>query len=309
MIGRTIKIGTRGSRLALYQAERVKSGIESLFPELAVELKIIKTRGDEVLDVALSKIGDKGLFTRELEDELKHGGVDIAVHSLKDLPTEASDLFRIGAVLERGDFRDALVSRNKKKLKELTSKDRIATSSLRRKAGLLYLNKDFHVIDIRGNVNTRLRKMEEGYCEATVMAAAGLQRLGLEDHITEILEPDMMIPAVSQGVIAVEIRKNDAYLDSICDKLNHPQTWLAITSERTFMSTLQGGCQIPAGCYTILKDNIISITGFIATVDGKTYIREQLSGPAKQADELGQALAEKLLGKGGDKILNAIRHV
>jgi len=302
----SIKIGTRGSKLALYQAAQVKSNIE-LWCETAVEIKIIKTKGDEVLDIALSKIGDKGLFTKELEAALQNGDVDIAVHSLKDLPTEVPDDFMVGAVLERGDCRDALVSKHHKKLIELSSSDKIATSSLRRKAGLLSLNKHFQIIDIRGNVNTRVKKMEEGYCEAIVMAAAGLKRLGLHNYITEIFEPDIMIPAVSQGIIALEIRKNDTDIRNLVNKVNHLQTWLAATSERAFMRTLQGGCQVPVGCYTQMKDNLFSITGFVASPDGETYLREQLTGTVEKAEELGQQLARILLDKGGDKILKDIR--
>lgn len=305
----SIKIGTRGSKLALYQAEQVKKGIENLFPETSVELVIIKTKGDEVLDVALSKIGDKGLFTQELENELMSGGIDMAVHSLKDLPTELNDAFIVGAVLERADFRDALVSVKGKKLHDLTPSDKIATSSLRRKAGLLAINKDFQIIDIRGNVNTRLRKMEEGYCDAIVMAAAGLKRLGLDSYITEILEPELMIPAVSQGVIAVETRKNDTDINNICQKLSHQPTWQAVVSERAFMRTLQGGCQIPVGCYTHVKENNITITGFIASVDGQTYLKETLDGNISNAVDLGSQLAQKLLGMGGDSILKSIRYV
>jgi hydroxymethylbilane synthase len=305
----SIKIGTRGSKLALYQAEQVKKSIEQLFPETSAELVIIKTKGDEVLDVALSKIGDKGLFTKELENELLSGGIDMAVHSLKDLPTDLNEAFTVGAVLERADFRDALVSVKGKKLHELTPSDKIATSSLRRKAGLLAINPEFQIIDIRGNVNTRLRKMEEGYCDAIVMAAAGLIRLGLDKYITEILEPEVIIPAVSQGVIAIETRKNDPEINNICQKLNHKPTWQAVVSERAFMRTLQGGCQIPVGCYTHVKDDIITITGFIASPDGTKYLKDNIEGNIKDAVNLGSQLAKRLLGRGGDDILKAIRYV
>jgi hydroxymethylbilane synthase len=304
----TIKIGTRGSKLALYQAEKVKSNIEVLFPGTTVKIKIIKTKGDEIVDVALSKIGDKGLFTKELENELLHGEVDMAVHSLKDLPTDLPEVFTIAAMLERADFRDALVSKNHKKLHELSVSDKVATSSLRRKAGLLHVNPNIQIVDIRGNVNTRLQKMENGYCDAIIMAAAGLQRLGLDRYITEILDPAIIIPAVSQGVIAIETRKNDTLINAICHKLNHPQTNLSITSERAFMKTLQGGCQIPVGCYTQLTGNTITIIGFIASVDGLTYLKEQLSGSVEQAETLGQQLAETLLNKGGEDILKKIRN-
>lgn len=302
-----IKIGTRGSKLALYQAELVKSKIEALNLGITVEIVIIKTKGDEILDIALSKIGDKGLFTKELEVALHEGGIDIAVHSLKDLPTELSEQSKLAAVLERADFRDALVSKNHKKLSEFTPSDRIATSSLRRKAGILNLNKDLQIVDIRGNVNTRLKKMEDGYCDAIIMAAAGLQRLGLDHYITEILEPTVMIPAVSQGAIAIESRKGDARIDAVCDRLNHIPTWKAIAAERTFMNTLQGGCQIPVGCYTKVVDNSFEIIGFIASVDGQTYLKDSLSGSLDKAQDMGKELAVKLLARGGDVILKDIR--
>lgn len=305
---RLIRIGTRGSRLALYQAEQVQVKISAVHPEINTEVVIIKTKGDKILDVALSKIGDKGLFTKELERELNNEKIDMAVHSLKDLPTELPESFRIGAVLERADFRDALVSRDHKKLKELSGNNRIGTSSLRRQASLLHLNKDLQIVDIRGNINTRLRKMEEGYCDAIVMAAAGLVRLGLEEHITEILNPETFVPAVSQGVIAVETRKNDQYINEICEKLNHQQTWLACIMERAFLKTLEGGCQVPAGCFTRLEDSSVSITGFVASPDGKIYIKEQLTGPFGEYEELGRQLAEKLLATGGDRILKEIRN-
>ncbi len=306
---REIRIGTRGSSLALYQAEQVKNAIKAFYPDLRPEIVIVQTKGDEIVDVALSKIGDKGLFTKELESELANGEIDMAVHSLKDLPTELPDHFTIGAILKRGDFRDALVSKYNKKLCELTSANRIGTSSLRRQANLLHLNKDLQIVDIRGNINTRLRKMEEGYCDAIVMAAAGLIRLGLEKYITEILEPGTFIPAVSQGAIAVETLKNNELITRLCEKINHRQTWLACRMERAFLNALQGGCQIPAGCYTFMNESSVSITGFIASADGKTYIKEQLTCPFGEAEETGRQLARILLARGGENILKELRRL
>ena len=221
---KTIRIGTRGSQLALYQAKKVKATLECIYPELQVELKIIKTKGDKILDVALSKIGDKGLFTKEIEVELLDNTVDIAVHSLKDLPTRLPDGLKLGAVLERGEFRDAFVSRNGKKLADLKPGDVVATSSLRRIAGLLKINNQIVIKDIRGNVNSRLQKMEDGYCDAMIMAAAGLQRLGLERYITEVIDPEVVMPAVSQGAIAIETRENDPEVDELMAKVNHTDT-------------------------------------------------------------------------------------
>lgn len=307
MSQRTIKIGTRGSRLALFQAEQLQEKILKVHPDAITEIVIIKTRGDVIMDVALSKIGDKGLFTKELERGLIVGEIDIAVHSLKDLPTELPDNFVVGAVLERADFRDVLVSRHNKKLSELNAGDRIGTSSLRRQANLLHIDKNLQVVDIRGNINTRLQKMEDGYCDAIVMAAAGLVRLGLEKYITEILDPEVFIPAVSQGVIAAEIREDDAYLNQICEKLNHRRTWLACKMERAFLNALQGGCQVPAGCYTIFNDSSVSITGFVASPDGEIYIKEYLTGAVGEAEDIGRQLAGKLLARGGDLVLKKIR--
>lgn len=303
----TIKIGTRGSQLALYQANLTKKYLLEKFPEVNVEILIIKTKGDKILDVALSKIGDKGLFTKELETALLENEVDIAVHSLKDLPTTLPEGLKLGAVLKRGEFRDALVSKDGRKFTELTEKDIIATSSLRRQAGLMRQNKNFKIVDIRGNVETRLRKMEDGYCDAMIMAAAGLQRLNLEKYITEIIDPEVIIPATSQGVIAIESRKNDDRIDSFLKEINHPQTWSAIEAERGFLRKIEGGCQVPVGCYTNIEGEKITITGFVAAIDGSEYLSDTESGNIKNGKSTGEKLAEKLIAKGASRILSEIR--
>ncbi|MFC0877595.1 hydroxymethylbilane synthase [Saccharicrinis sp. FJH2] len=300
-------IGTRGSQLALYQANYMKDILSKNFPELLVEIKIIKTKGDKILDVSLSKIGDKGLFTKELEVELINGTIDIAVHSLKDMPTQLPEGLKLAAVSERGDINDALVSFTGKKLKDLTPEDRVATSSLRRRAGLLNYNKNITIVDIRGNVNTRLKKMEDGYCDAMIMAYTGLKRLGLEKHVSEIISPDIMIPAVSQGAIGVETVTGRPELDAVMQQISNEDTWISITAERAFMRTLEGGCQVPVGCYTELKEGRLTLKGFVASVDGSRYISEVLSGDAAQAENLGIELAEKLIGRGGKDILDEIR--
>lgn len=304
-----IRIGTRGSQLALYQAEKVKATLESLFPELQVELKIIKTKGDKILDVALSKIGDKGLFTKEIENELIDGSVDIAVHSLKDLPTKLPEGLKLGAVLERGEFRDAFVSRDGKKLADLKPGAVVTTSSLRRIAGLLKINDKIIIKDIRGNVNSRLQKMEDGYCDAMIMAAAGLQRLGLERYITEVIDPEIVMPAVSQGAIAIETRENDPEVDDLMAKLNHVATWNAITAERAFLAHLEGGCQVPLGCYSRVENDQLILSGFVASVDGKQYIKETISGEIGKGAELGVEMAEKMLEKGAHEILSQIKTI
>lgn len=302
-----IKIGTRGSQLALYQAKKVKATLEILFPGLQVELEIIKTKGDKILDVALSKIGDKGLFTKEIENALIDGTVDLAVHSLKDLPTTLPEGLKLGAVLERGEFRDALVSKNGKKLSELGAGDVVATSSLRRIAGLLKINNQITIKDIRGNVNSRLQKMEDGYCDAMIMAAAGLQRLGLEKYITEIIDPEVILPAVSQGAIAIETRIGDTEVETLMAKINHTETWNAVVAERAFLAELQGGCQVPLGCFSSITNGKLTLSGFVASIDGKRYIRETISGELAEGAKLGIALAGIMQEKGATEILNEIK--
>ena len=309
MKNKTVRIGTRGSQLALYQAHAVKEALESTYPDLPVEIKIIHTKGDKILDVALSKIGDKGLFTKEIEMAMVAGEVDLAVHSLKDLPTTLPEGLKLAAVLERAEYRDALVSREGKKLDELTTEDVLATSSLRRRASLLKYNPDFQIIDIRGNVNTRLRKMEEGYCDVMIMAAAGLQRIGLDDYITEILEPDQLMPPPSQGIIAIETKEDDTYINELMAGINHEETWLAGTAERAFLRTLEGGCQVPIGCYTRRENGEMTITGFVSSVDGTEYLEDSLAGSEADGEQLGIRLATTLIEKGGKEILQNIRPV
>ncbi len=303
-----ITIGTRGSKLALYQAHKVKSEIEKISSSIQIDVKIIKTKGDKILDVALSKIGDKGLFTKELEIALLQGEIDCAVHSLKDLPTELPAEFTIGAVLERADNRDAFVSKKGLKLKDLTANHVVATSSLRRIAGLKKINPNVKIVDIRGNVNTRLQKMEDGYCDAMIMATAGLKRLELDNYITEIIEPDLLIPAVAQGAIAVETRSDDQTINSFFHSLNHKETYLQISAERAFMKTLEGGCQVPVGAYSKISGNTIELTGFVASIDGKEYLKSSIKSNLEDAKNIGIRLAEELITKGAQNILEEIRN-
>ncbi|WP_075590255.1 hydroxymethylbilane synthase [Labilibacter marinus] len=302
-----IVIGTRGSQLALYQANKVKADLEEIYADLEVELKIIKTKGDKILDVALSKIGDKGLFTKELEVALLEGDIDLAVHSLKDLPTELPAEFQLGAVLERADYRDALVSKNGLKLNELNENHKIATSSLRRIAGLKKINPAFEIVDIRGNVNTRLKKMEDGYCDAMIMASAGLKRLGLEKYITEVLEPTEFIPAVAQGAIAVETRAGDNRVNDLLQVINHKPTLDAVSAERAFMRELEGGCQVPVGAYSSSEAGEITLTGFASSLNGDIYLKDSIAGSLSNAKELGKELAQKLIERGAKDILKDIR--
>ena len=305
----TIKIGTRGSKLALYQAKRLKSELLEQFPDTQIEIIVIKTKGDKILDVALSKIGDKGLFTKEIETALLNGTIDMAVHSLKDLPTVLPKGLVLGGVLQRGEFRDALVSLNGKKIADLTTDDIIATSSLRRRAQLLKINPDFNIIDIRGNVNTRIDKMKNGYCTAMVMAAAGLQRLGYDEYISEILSVESVIPATAQGIIAIETRENDDRINSFITRINHDKSYDAALAERKFLNTLEGGCQIPVGCYTEFTDDDFKITGFISMPDGTDLIEGSLSGKKEDAESIAKELALSFQQKGAFKILEFIRKI
>ena len=307
MIKDIIRIGTRGSKLALYQAYQVKEELQQHYPEIKFIIEVIKTKGDKILDVPLAKIGDKGLFTKEIEEALFNLEIDMAVHSLKDLPTRFPEGAKLGAVLKRGDIRDALISTTNRKIEDLTSNDIIATSSLRRKAQLLRINKDFKIVEIRGNVNTRIRKMEEGYCDVMVMAAAGLQRLEMAEYISDLFDPEVMIPACSQGAIAIEIRENDPFAEEIVSKINDKETLIATEAERTFLRTLEGGCQIPVGSYSRIEGDQFHITGFISSIDGTQYIEDSADGNISQAVQLSEKLAKGLYNRGGREILNAIR--
>jgi hydroxymethylbilane synthase len=307
MIKESINIGTRGSQLALWQAHEVRNALLRVFPEMEVNVVTIKTKGDAVLDVALSKIGDKGLFTREIEKALLDGRIDVAVHSLKDLPTTLPGGLTLGGVLTRGEVRDVLVSRDGRTLKNLTDVDRIGTSSLRRQAQLLNYNPGLTVVDIRGNVNTRLRKMYEGHCDALVMAGAGFIRLGLASEITEYLKTDVMLPAVSQGAVVMEIRDNDADVAQIVDDITDYATLNTTMAERVFLKTIEGGCQVPVACFSEVSGNSIKLTGLVASVDGKQLLKESVACPMNEANIKAVQLAEKLLAIGGREILEKIR--
>ena len=300
-------IGTRGSKLALFQANLVKSKLEKAYPTLEVVINIIKTKGDKILDIALSKIGDKGFFTKEIQDALYKKHVDIAVHSLKDLPTELPKGTRIGAIMERASHRDVLVSIDGKKLADFTSEDKIATSSLRRKSQLLQINKEFKVIEIRGNVDTRIRKMHDGHCQGLIMAAAGIERLGLQEHISEYLNETQMLTAPGQGAIAIEIREEDNSTLEFLSVLNHKESVICVTAERSFLNRLEGGCQIPFAAHATLDGDHLILEGLVATLDGRKIQRETIKGNSKDAIQLGIDLANSIKNNGGYEILEEIK--
>jgi hydroxymethylbilane synthase len=274
---------------------------------LNVQLKIIKTKGDRILDQALSKIGDKGLFTKELEEALYRGEIDMAVHSLKDLPTLLPERIIIGGVLKREDPRDAFISRDGRTLSQMRDGDVIATSSLRRSSQLLKLNSNFKIIDIRGNIETRIGKLDEGYCDATILACAGLNRAGLSHRITEALDPHIMIPAVSQGIIGIEILEDNLPVKEILAELSDEKALIMADSERTFLRLLEGGCQVPVACYSRFDDNIFHFTGMVCELQGNNQILVERSGPVDQAVKIASEVAQLVIAQGGDRILRQIK--
>jgi hydroxymethylbilane synthase len=301
-----IIIGTRGSQLALWQTNWVKAQIEKIHPGIQVEIKVISTKGDRVLDVSLPKLGEqgKGLFTKELEDALFEHRVDLAVHSLKDLPTELPAGLHIGAICEREDARDALVARNPiTSFNALPERALIGTSSLRRQAQLKSVRPDLVIEPVRGNVDTRLRKLDEGRYDAIVLAAAGLHRLGHANRITEHLSEDLMLPAVGQGALAIETREDDVATAEIIQALNHEATRLACSAERAFLKGLGGGCLVPIAAHATIEVDVMTLNGLVASPDGLEVVRAQQSGPSRDAALLGRQLADELLARGAGRIL------
>lgn len=304
-----ITIGTRGSELALWQADCVAARLSESCPAIRPRRQVVKTTGDRILDAPLAKIGDKGLFTKELEAALLEGRVDLVVHSLKDLPTRLPDGLVLAAVLRREDPRDVLVSRHGT-LDELPAGARVGTSSLRRRAHLLALRPDLAIVDLRGNVPGRLRSLEDGRCDAVVLARAGLERLGLGDRITEVLEPERVLPAVGQGAIAVEMRQNDPRLAALAAALDHRPTRLAVAAERALLRALEGGCQVPIGALGAWRDGWLELEALVSDVDGSRRLRASASGAV--ADEaaaraLGEGLAACLLDQGAAALLATAR--
>jgi len=300
-----MKLGTRGSALALWQANWVKSELERLHPDLVVELVRIKTTGDKILDVPLAKIGGKGLFTKELDDALLDGRIDLAVHSLKDVPFQLPDGIDLAAVPEREDPRDALLS-NAGRLAELKPDATIGTSSLRRQVQLRHLFPGFNLVMLRGNVDTRLRRLADGEFDAIVLAAAGLKRLGYESRITELLEDDVMLSAVGQGALAIVCRSGDAAVKAALASLEHRPTRVCISAERALLRALGGSCQVPVAGRARLEGDRVRLKGLIASLDGKRVLREESTAPLAAAEELGAQTGRKLIAAGAAEILAEI---
>lgn len=307
LMDKTIRIGTRGSKLALWQAEWVKKALLESDPELAVELVVIKTKGDKILDVPLAKVGGKGLFVKEIEEALADGRIDLAVHSMKDMPAEIPAGLAIGAVPMRENPQDVLIARGGLKIDDLPAEARIGTSSLRRAAQLRHLRPDLKIVDLRGNLDTRLNKVQAGEYDAIVLAAAGVRRLGLEARISQILPADAMLPAVGQGALCIEIRADDPRIRSLTAALDHGPTHTAVTAERAFLRRLEGGCQVPIAAHARVTNAEVIITGLVAELDGSVLIKESHAGPAGEAANAGLVLAQKLLDRGAGPILEKLK--
>lgn len=301
-----IRIGTRGSQLALWQANWVKSKLSEWNPGIEVEIHKIKTTGDKILDVPLAKVGGKGLFVKEIEEALLDKKIDIAVHSMKDVPTDLPEGLCISAITEREDPRDALISKNGIKLKELKKGARIGTSSLRRQVQLLNFRDDFKIHQLRGNLNTRMKKLNAGDFDAIMLAAAGVKRMGWEDKITEYLPYDIFLPAIGQGALGIEIRTSDKDIEKIIERFNHRETSLSVRAERAFLKRLEGGCQVPIAAFGTVNTNGVRLEGMVGSIDGKILYRDSDEDKENNIEELGIRLAEKLLNMGADKILKEV---
>ena len=307
-----IVIGTRGSKLALWQAEWVKSELEKLTPGVAVELNKIKTTGDKILDVPLAKVGGKGLFVKEIEEALLSGAADLAVHSMKDVPTDFPDGLHLPVICKREDPRDAFISGMQNSVfriqgfKELPNAATVGTSSLRRSCQLLSMRPDLNIAQLRGNLDTRLRKLDEGQFNAIILAAAGVKRLGWSDRITEILSTEISLPAIGQGAIGIECRIDDPFVNNLIAPLNHPETSTCVRAERAFLKKLEGGCQVPIAAHARLVEGRIVMDGLVGSISGDRILRAHIQGSTEHAESLGIALAEDILARGAKEILDEV---
>jgi hydroxymethylbilane synthase len=299
-----IKIGTRGSKLALTQADFVAKKIKKIMPEAVIEIRIIKTSGDIMQDISLLKIGGKGVFVKEIEDALLSNTIDLAVHSMKDVPTEIPDGLEFAAILQREDARDILVSRDNRKIEQMPKGARIGTGSLRRSAQLLDILPDAVIVSLRGNLDTRLKKVETEKLDGVIVAAAGMKRMGFVQRITQFLPVELMLPAVGQGVLGLEVRTGDNKLKKILAKINHAPTYTEITAERSFLRHLGGGCRLPIAALGKLEGDKLSLEGLVASPQGSGIIRDKVKGTVFEAEELGKKLAEMILERGGKKFLS-----
>ena len=301
-----IKIGTRGSKLALTQADFVAEKIKKIMPEAVIEIRIIKTSGDVMQDVSLLKIGGKGVFVKEIEDALLGNTIDLAVHSMKDVPTEIPEGLEFAAILEREDARDILASRDNKKIEQMPKGAKIGTGSLRRSAQLLDILPDAVIVPLRGNLDTRLRKIETEKLDGVIVAAAGMKRMGFVQRITQFLPVELMLPAVGQGALGLEIRTGDNELKKVLARINHAPTYTEITAERSFLRHLGGGCRLPIAALGKLEGDKLSLEGLVASPQGSGIIRDKVKGTVFEAEELGKKLAEMILERGGKIFLELV---
>ncbi len=299
-------IATRGSKLALWQAEHIKALLEKEHPGIRVELLKIKTTGDKILDVPLAKVGGKGLFVKEIEEALLDGRADLAVHSMKDVPVDLPQGLMLGIIPKREDFTDTLLSVHFSGLAELPQKAKVGTSSLRRKSQLLMLRPDLDIQDLRGNVDTRLRKLTEGRFDAIIMATAGLKRLNLSAPKQQVLGPPRFLPAVAQGALGIEYHKDRKDVAKALAFLDHADSRTCVLAERGFLTGLDGGCQVPIAAHAGLDGDTVTLTGFVADLEAKHIVLRQTSGPANKAFDLGLALADDVLASGGKEILDEV---
>jgi hydroxymethylbilane synthase len=301
-----VVIGTRGSKLALWQAEWVRSELQRLNPGLDVELNKIKTTGDKILDVPLAKVGGKGLFVKEIEEAMLRGEADIAVHSMKDVPTEFPEGLYLTVICKREDPRDAFVSKKYKTFNGLPEGAKVGTSSLRRSCQLLSVRPDLKIETLRGNLDTRIRKLEEGLFDAVILAVAGIKRLGFEGKITEVLPPELSLPAIGQGAVGIECRIKDDYINNLIAPLNHKETSVCVRAERAFLKRLEGGCQVPVAAHARLVNGKIVMEGLVGNIKGDVIIREKMDDAPENAEALGVRLADDLLQRGAKEILDEV---
>jgi len=302
-----IIIGSRGSALALWQSNFVKKEIENANPDVEIEIQLIKTTGDNVLDVPLAKIGDKGLFTKELEIELLAGNIDIAVHSLKDLPTDLPKGLKLAAVTKRHNCEDVLITKNAgTTIEALPQGATVGTGSLRRKCQLKSIRPDLNVVDLRGNVPTRIKKFLQSDWGAIILARAGVERLNMEKYISSVISVDQILPAVGQGALGIEIKKTNKAVEKILKSIHDDETFAAVTAERAFLKALEGGCQVPIGAYAQVRPTGLFIEGLVGSIEGDKIFRSKMRGSKKEAEKLGKNLAEELLNAGAKEILSEI---
>ncbi len=299
----TLRIATRKSALALWQAEYVKARLQACHPQLDVELVPMVSRGDKILDVPLAKVGGKGLFVKELEEGLLAGEADIAVHSMKDVPMEFPEGLGLAVICEREDPRDAFVSNDYTSIDQLPAGSVVGTSSLRRQCQLLQQRPDLQVRFLRGNVNTRLSKLDNGDYDAIILAAAGLLRLEMSERIRDFIAPEQCLPAGGQGAVGIECRSQDAEVLALLAPLHHPDTALRVEAERAMNRRLEGGCQVPIGCYAVLEDDGLWLRGLVGAPDGSKMLVDDIRGPVDEAEAMGIELAERLLAQGAGEIL------